>query len=614
MTSDLDLLRQFARENSQDAFTEIVRRHVNLIYSAALRQVRSPQLAEEIAQSVFADLARNADKLSNATGGPPVLAAWLYSVTRRTAIDAIRKESRRQLREQIAVEMTNMNATANDWTQIEPLLDDAMDALDETDRSAILLRYFENKNLREVGENLKISDDAAQKRVSRAVERLREFFSKQKITIGASGLAVLISANAVQSAPMGLAATISAAAVLTGTAAYTSTVIAATKTIAMTTLQKTIVGAAFVAAVGTGIFEAHQTSQLRGENQLLQQQVDQLQTDNESLSKRVAQAGRTPHLPAPQIQVAVVATNALPEENVEPTNLWARLKDKQIKLTHEQIESYLKANGRTATSLLAAFRTSGDPALLKEAMEKFPNDPQVDFEAAVDKDLSPDEQRQWLNTFKQSAPDNALANYLSALNYFNSGQIDQGVQELSAASGKSLDDYTVSRAENDMEAYLTAGYSVADADELGTSQLLLPQLAQMKQLGLDAVDLANAYSQAGDSSSAQAVLQMAANLGQGYATPSSGESEISQLVGIFIEQKALQAMNPNSPYGNGGQTVQDHLNELAQQRASVKELDQQVSNLLPEMSDQDWVIYKNRWLMFGEENAQSWVVNKYGQK
>ncbi|MGH7991357.1 MAG: RNA polymerase sigma factor, partial [Limisphaerales bacterium] len=93
MTSDLDLLRQFARENSQDAFGEIVRRHLNLVYSAALRQVRSPQLAEEIAQSVFSDLARNANKLKSET----ILMAWLYSVTRRTAIDVIRKESRRQL-------------------------------------------------------------------------------------------------------------------------------------------------------------------------------------------------------------------------------------------------------------------------------------------------------------------------------------------------------------------------------------------------------------------------------------------------------------------------------------------------------------------------------------
>src|ERR1017187_7732593 len=207
MTSDLDLLRQFARENSQDAFAEIVRRHLNLVYSAAMRQVRSPQLAEDISQSVFADLARDAGKVSG-TSVPPVssLTPWLYAVTRRTAIDAIRKESRRQLREQIAVEMNDMNATANDWTQIEPLLDDAMAALDETDRSAILLRYFENKNLRAVGETLGMTEDAAQKHVSRAVERLREFFSKQKITIGASGLAVLISANAIQAAPIGLGA------------------------------------------------------------------------------------------------------------------------------------------------------------------------------------------------------------------------------------------------------------------------------------------------------------------------------------------------------------------------------------------------------------------------
>jgi RNA polymerase sigma factor (sigma-70 family) len=291
MTSDLDLLRQFARENSQDAFTEIVRRHVNLVYSAALRQVRSPQLAEEIAQSVFNDLAREAEKLKPDT----ILTAWLYTVMRRTAIDVIRKESRRQLREQIAVEMTNMNATSADWTQIEPLLDDAMSALEETDRAAILLRYFENKNLREVGESLKISDDAAQKRVSRAVEQLREFFSKRRLTTGASGLAVVISANAVQAAPVGLAATISAAAVLAGTAVHTSTIIAATKTIAMTTLQKTFIAATLTAAIGTGIFEAHQASQLREQNQIFQQQqalladqLAQLQRERDDATNQMA--------------------------------------------------------------------------------------------------------------------------------------------------------------------------------------------------------------------------------------------------------------------------------------------------------------------------------------
>jgi RNA polymerase sigma factor (sigma-70 family) len=300
--TDLDLLRQFARDHSQAAFTALVKRHLNLVYSAALRQVRSPQLAEDISQSVFADLARGAGKLSNATGGPPVLTAWLYAVTRRTAIDVIRKESRRQLREQIAVEMNDMNATANSgtgippvWADIEACLDDAMAALDETDRSAILLRYFENKSLREVGEALGTNDDAAQKRVSRAVEQLREFFSKRNVTIGASGLAVLISANAVQSAPIGLAATISATAVLAGTAVHTSTVIAATKTIAMTAIQKTLITAALAVVAGAGIYEARQAAQLREQNQILQQQqapladqIRQLQRERNDATNRLA--------------------------------------------------------------------------------------------------------------------------------------------------------------------------------------------------------------------------------------------------------------------------------------------------------------------------------------
>src|SRR6185312_8094507 len=245
MSTDALLLQDYAKAKSQDAFTELLRRHLDLVYSAALRQVRSPQLAEEVAQSVFTDLARAADKLKPDT----ILTAWLYQVTRRTAIDVIRRESRRQARERLAVEMAAMN-TAADWNYIEPLLEDAMDTLDETDRAAILLRYFENKSLREVGQTLGASDDAAQKRVTRAVDRLRDFFSKRGLTIGAGGLVVLISANAVHAAPTVLAGTISSAVILAGTA-HTSTAIAATKAIAMTLAQKTLVTATVVIVAGT---------------------------------------------------------------------------------------------------------------------------------------------------------------------------------------------------------------------------------------------------------------------------------------------------------------------------------------------------------------------------
>ena len=258
---------------------------MDLVYSAALRQARSPQLAQEIAQSVFADLALAAGGLKPET----ILTAWLYAVARRTAIDVVRKESRRQLREQIAVEMNTVNATADDWTQIAPLLDEAMAALDETDRTAVLLRYFENKSLREVGARLSISEDAAQKRVSRAVERLREFFSKRRLATGAGGFIALISANAVQSAPVGLATAISTA-VLAGTAVQISTAITATKTIAMTTLQKSIAVATVAVAAGTGIYAAHQNAQLRGQIEILQRQQAPLAEKVQRLAESLANA------------------------------------------------------------------------------------------------------------------------------------------------------------------------------------------------------------------------------------------------------------------------------------------------------------------------------------
>ena len=291
--TDLDLLHRYTRHDAEDAFAEIVRRHLDLVYSAALRQVRSPQLAEEVAQSAFTDLARQAHRLAPDT----VLTAWLYQVTRRTAIDVVRREARRHLREQIATEMNALNATAADWTHVEPLLDEAVQALDETDRAAVLLRYFENQSLREVGQTLGTSEDAAQKRVSRAVERLRDFFAKRGVTVGTSGLAVVLSANAVQAAPVGLAATISTAAALAGTTISTSTALAATQTIAMTTIQKAIVGATLAVAVGTGIYQARRASNLGEEVRTLWQQqgplveqIAQLKSESEGLSNQLAQA------------------------------------------------------------------------------------------------------------------------------------------------------------------------------------------------------------------------------------------------------------------------------------------------------------------------------------
>src|SRR3954469_10208271 len=132
--TDLELLARYTGQHAEEAFAEVVRRHVDLVHSAALRQVRSPHLAEEVVQSTFIKLASHAHRLKSGT----IVTAWLYQVTRREAIDVVRREARRQLREQIATEMNSINATDADWTHIQPMLDDAMQALDDTDRAAVL--------------------------------------------------------------------------------------------------------------------------------------------------------------------------------------------------------------------------------------------------------------------------------------------------------------------------------------------------------------------------------------------------------------------------------------------------------------------------------------------
>ena len=292
-TSDAQLLRDYAERGTEAAFAEIVTRHTDLVYSAALRQVYSPDLARDVTQGVFTDLARKARTVSANLSPEASLVGWLYRGTRFAARDLYRNETRRTQRERQAMEQLHPTLeTPPDWEHLRPVLDDAMSELDDTDRDAVLLRYFKNHDLRTVGANLGISDDAAQKRVSRAVERLRDFFAKRGVTVGASGLAVVISANAVQAAPVGLAVTISAAATLAGTTLTTTATVTATKAIAMTALQKTIVTATIAVLAGVGIYEARQASQLRGQVQTLQQQqagqIQQLQRERDDATNRLA--------------------------------------------------------------------------------------------------------------------------------------------------------------------------------------------------------------------------------------------------------------------------------------------------------------------------------------
>lgn len=257
--SDDDLLRQYVCDSSNPAFTELVRRYLDAIYSAALRHVRSSALAEEVSQSVFLDLSKNAAKLKS---GQPLI-AWLYLVTRRTAIDFIRRESRRQTREQTASEIAAMKSSPSVWVQIEPFLDEALETLNEEDRQALLLRYIACKSLREVGENLGTSEDAAQKRISRALERLRTLFARRGIVITAAGLATDLSANVVSSAPAGLGATVAAGAFPAAAIVHS---------VAMTALNKTLIAASVVIAAGL-VYQNQLIATQRDQTSQLEQEI-----------------------------------------------------------------------------------------------------------------------------------------------------------------------------------------------------------------------------------------------------------------------------------------------------------------------------------------------------
>ncbi|HEY1786875.1 MAG TPA: sigma-70 family RNA polymerase sigma factor [Verrucomicrobiae bacterium] len=218
--NDIELLRQYAGQNSETAFAELVKRHVPLVYSAALRKTGNPSAAEEVTQAVFVILARKAGSLRKQT----VLSGWLYQTARLTAANFLRAEIRRAHREQEAfMESLSNEMTPEAWPQIMPLLEDAMGRLGEKDRNAIVLRFFEGKSFQEIGATVGASENAAKKRVVHALEKLRKTFLKQGVNSTTEIIAGAISANSIQTVPAALAKSVATVALAKSAAASTST-------------------------------------------------------------------------------------------------------------------------------------------------------------------------------------------------------------------------------------------------------------------------------------------------------------------------------------------------------------------------------------------------------
>lgn len=288
--SDNELLHDYVERRSESAFTKLVNRHVALVYSVALRVVVDAHLAEDVTQTTFAILAREARHLA----GRAFLSSWLHRTASNQAAKLVRGEMRRRAREQEAYAMQTIPTESDSgWKNIAPMLDDALNKLVEDDRAVILLRYFEKKSAKEIGGALQLSEEAAQKRVTRALERLRGLLAGQGAALSATTLATLIATQAVVAAPVGLSTSVSAAA-LAGGAVAGGITLSTLKLILMSKLKVSAVSALVVAGVATPLVLQHQTvTRLRDENSSLQEQARQVNVllgENEKLSGQLTDA------------------------------------------------------------------------------------------------------------------------------------------------------------------------------------------------------------------------------------------------------------------------------------------------------------------------------------
>ena len=238
---DIALLREYAERDSETAFATLVTRHIDRVYSVALRHSGNPHSAEEITQAVFVILARKSKHLRKGV----ILEGWLYQTARLTAVTHIRSEIRRARREQEAHMQNVLNENESDvWSQITPLLDVALAGLNETDRNTVVLRFFYGKSLREIGTTLRVNEDTARMRVNRAVEKLQKFFLKRGIASTTAIITAAISVNSVQAAPVTLAKSVTAVAIAKGAAVSGSTLTlikGALKAMAWTKAQTAVV-------------------------------------------------------------------------------------------------------------------------------------------------------------------------------------------------------------------------------------------------------------------------------------------------------------------------------------------------------------------------------------
>jgi RNA polymerase sigma factor (sigma-70 family) len=329
MNDDATLLRRYAEDRSEAAFAELVKRHLDLVYSAALRRTGGDtHSAADVAQQVFATLARDARRLSRHS----VLQAWLHTATRNASLNHMISEQRRKARESAAVDLeagASAGAEAPDWERIKPVLDAAIDELPGPDRDVVVLRFLERREYSEIGLALRMSADAARMRTGRALEKLRLLLARRGINSTAAALGAAVTSQSLLSAPAGLATAVTAASVA-GTASGIG--LAASAASIMTTKTAVTAIVCGILAYGAGAYFGHggrteanvqpvsdnpaQTrtiASLRQSNAALQAELDRVDAANVQLNANVAQLKATVEGNA---KLAAARTSSTPAKNL----------------------------------------------------------------------------------------------------------------------------------------------------------------------------------------------------------------------------------------------------------------------------------------------------------
>ena len=369
MIEDTELLRRYAEEHSEAAFTELVQRRLGLVYAVALRQTGGDaHRAQDIAQTVFTNLARKASSLAR----QPVLAGWLYRSAQFAASDAMRAERRRQVREQeahIMNEISSEDRSAGDWDKLRPDLDQVLSELDESDRDALVLRFFDDRPLVDVGAKLNLTENAARMRVQRALEKVRALLARRGVRSTTAALAGVLTGQAGMAAPAAIVASVSSAA-LAG-AASGGALVSATEIFKIMSTTKTITAAAIVALVGLAGYEFAVIQRLKASAASLDRERGQMARDIAALKSEIeaAKASRA----APSIRSVVGVTSSKSSDQREHGSTAAPLTMPSNSADSQRRASRLSPNENRALTVALAMKTAMDAYHAAHSGQEPPN-------------------------------------------------------------------------------------------------------------------------------------------------------------------------------------------------------------------------------------------------